>query len=175
MADFDFLDSLGISDSELDQPQTAYEKLIKSIGEQLAEEFKEFYKTKGWDNGSLFQSTIGFPTGAFSFEIRADQHFKYVDEGVNPVGNKKFPSPYNFKNPFVSKNHAVALKEWKGYSLKRAYASAYVTKNKYGIEPRNIIDNVITDETLERIGNDLASVTGLIFDVKWNKSTEKWQ
>lgn len=175
MADFDFLDSFGITPDELDRPETAYEKLILEISQQLTDELKDYIKQKAFNKGGLFQSVVPFPTGGLSFEIRADEHFKFIDEGVNPVGKRKFPSPYNFKSPFVSKDHAAALREWKGYSLKRAYASAYVTKNKYGIEPRNIIDNVITDQVLERIGNDLATVTGLIFDVKWEKETNKWQ
>lgn len=174
MADFDFLDSLGISSDQLTEPQSAYERLILEISKQLTDELKDYVKQKAFNKGGLYQGIISFPTGAMSFEIQADQYFKYIDEGVNPIGKSPFPSPYKFKSPFVSKDHALALKEWKGYSMKRAYASAYVTKHKYGIKPRNIIDNVITDDVLERIGNDLATVTGLMFEVKFNKLDE-WQ
>jgi hypothetical protein len=50
-----------------------------------------------------------------------------------------------------------------------------VTKHKYGIKPKNITANVMTDQVLERIASDLAEVTGLMFEVKFNKNTEKWQ
>lgn len=170
MADFDFLDSLGISTDQLEEPQSAYEKLIIDIAEQLTDNLKDYIKQKAWNKGGLFQSVIYVPTGGLSFEIQADEYFKFIDEGVNPIGKSPFSTPYKFKSPFVSRNHAQALKEWKGYSMSRAYASAYVTKHKYGIKPRNIIDNVISDDVLERIANDLATVTGLMFEVSFDKN-----
>ena len=33
----------------------------------------------------------------------------------------------------------------------------------------------MTDEVLDRIASDLAEVTGLMFEVKFTKSTAKWQ
>jgi hypothetical protein len=59
--------------------------------------------------------------------------------------------------------------------MSHAYASAYVTKHKYGIKPKNITANVMTNEVLDRIASDLAEVTGLMFEVKFTKSTAKWQ
>ena len=110
-----------------------------------------------------------------SFEIQADQYYKFQDEGVNPVGQSKFPTNYQFKLPFVTKAHAIAIREWKGYDMSHAYASAAATKFKYGIKPRNITANVMTDEVLNKIASDLAEVTGLIFEVAFTKNTEKWQ
>lgn len=175
MADFDFLEGLGFSESELQQPESAYSKLIQDIAQQVTDEFKDYINDKVHNTGALAQSVVFFPTGAMSFEIQADNYFKFQDEGVNPIGQNIFPTNYQFKLPFVTKRHALAIKEWKGYDMSHAYASASATKNTYGIKPKNIIANVMTDDVLERISNDLAEVTGLIFDVKFTQNTKTWQ
>ena len=69
----------------------------------------------------------------------------------------------------------MAIREWKGYDMSHAYASAAATKFKYGIKPRNITANVMTDEVLTKIANDLAEVTGLMFQVSFTKNTKTWQ
>lgn len=175
MADLDFLDTLGFSESELQQPESAYEKLILGIANQVTQDFKQYIQANASNTGALAQSVVYFPTGAMSFEIQADQYYKFQDEGVSSIDGAKFNTPYSFRLPYVTKSHAVALQKWKGYDLSHAYASAYVTKHKYGIKPKNITANVMTDQVLERIASDLAEVTGLMFEVKFNKNTEKWQ
>lgn len=174
MADLDFLD-LGISESELQQPESAYEKLILGIANQVTQEFREYIQNNASNHGALAQSVVYFPTGKMSFEIQAVDYYKFQDEGVSSIEGNKFPSPYSFKLPYVTKNHAVALTKWKGYDMSHAYASAYVTKHKYGIKPRNITSTVMSDKVLEQIASDLAEVTGLMFTVKFDKNTEKWQ
>jgi len=176
MADsLDFLDSLGVSTADLGQPETAYEKFILSLANQVTKEFKEYTEKNVSNTGALAQSIVYFPTGALSFEIQADDYFKYQDQGVSSIDGNKYDTPYSFTLPYVTKNHAKAIQQWKGYDLSHAYASAYVTKHKYGIKPRNIIENVMTDDVLNRISNDLAEVTGLMFEVSFTKNTEKWQ
>ena len=175
MADLDFLDTLGFSESELQQPESAYEKLILAIANQVTQEFKEYILANASNNGALAQSVVYFPTGAMSFEIQADDYYKFQDEGVNSINGAKFNSPYSFRLPYVTKSHAVALQKWKGYDLSHAYASAYVTKHKYGIKPKNITANVMTDDVLNRIASDLAEVTGLMFQVTFTKNTQSWQ
>lgn len=174
MADLDFLD-LGFSESELLQPESAYEKLILGIANQVTQEFKEYILANASNNGALAQSVVYFPTGAMSFEIQADDYYKFQDEGVSSINGAKFNSPYSFRLPYVTKSHAIAIQKWKGYDLSHAYASAYVTKHRYGIKPKNITANVMTDEVLDRIASDLAEVTGLMFEVKFTKNTAKWQ
>ena len=174
MADLDFLD-LGFSESELLQPESAYEKLILAIANQVTQEFKEYILANASNNGALAQSVVYFPTGAMSFEIQADDYYKFQDEGVSSINGAKFNTPYSFRLPYVTKSHAVALQKWKGYDLSHAYASAYVTKHKYGIKPKNITANVMTDDVLNRIASDLAEVTGLMFQVTFTKNTAKWQ
>ena len=175
MADLDFLDSLGFSEAELQQPETAYEKLILGIANQVTQDFREYILANASNNGALAQSVVYFPTGAMSFEIQADDYYKFQDEGVSSINGAKFNSPYSFRLPYVTKSHAIAIQKWKGYDLSHAYASAYVTKHRYGIKPKNITANVMTDEVLDRIASDLAEVTGLMFEVKFTKNTAKWQ
>lgn len=175
MADFDFLEGLGFSESELQQPENAYSKLIQGIAQQVTDDFKDYINKNVHNTGALAQSVVFFPTGAFNFEIQADDYYKFQDQGVNPVGQNRFPTNYKFKLPFVTKSHALAIKQWKGYDMSHAYASARLTKNKYGIKPRNITANVMTDSVLERISNDIAELTGLIFDVKFTENTKGWQ
>ena len=174
MADLDFLD-LGFSESELLQPESAYEKLILGIANQVTQDFREYILANASNNGALAQSVVYFPTGAMSFEIQADDYYKFQDEGVSSINGAKFNSPYSFRLPYVTKSHAIAIQKWKGYDLSHAYASAYVTKHRYGIKPKNITANVMTDEVLDRIASDLAEVTGLMFEVKFTKNTAKWQ
>lgn len=175
MADFDFLAGLGFSESELKDPENAYSRLLLEIGEQVTEDFKQYINNKVHNTGALAQSVVFFPTGELSFQIQADDYYKFQDEGVNPIGQNIFPTNYQFKLPFVTKRHAIAIKEWKGYDMSHAYASASATKNRHGIKPKNITINVMTDEVLERISNDLAAVTGLMFEVKFTENTKTWR
>lgn len=175
MAEFDFLEGFGFSQTDLAQPETAYEKFILALSNSVTDSFKDYIRENVNNTGALATSVIYFPTGEMSFEIQADQYYKFQDEGVNPVGQSKFPTNYQFKLPFVTKAHAMAIREWKGYDMSHAYASAAATKFKYGIKPRNITANVMTDEVLNKIASDLAEVTGLIFEVAFTKNTEKWQ
>ena len=175
MADnLDFLD-IGFTEADLSQPGTAYEKFILALSKQLVKEFREYTEKNVSNTGALASSIIPFPTGEMSFEIQADDYFKYQDQGVSSIDGNKYDTPYSFTLPYVTKNHAKAIQQWKGYDLSHAYASAYVTKHKYGIKPRNITENVMTEDVLKRISNDLAEVTGLMFEVSFTKNTEKWQ
>jgi hypothetical protein len=183
MADLDFLDSLGISENELRQPQSAYEKLILRIANQVTEDFKTYISDNVNNTGALMQSVVYMPTGAFSFEIQADQYYKYQDQGVNAlpdVPGYKYKRPtisgsqYSFRTPFVSANMAKAIQQWKGGSMAKAYATASSIKH-HGLKPRNITENVMSEDVLNRIASDLATVTGLIFNVSFTKNTESWQ
>lgn len=183
MADLDFLDSLGISENELRQPQSAYEKLILGIANQVTDDFKKYIGDNVMNTGALMQSVVYMPTGAFSFEIQADQYYKYQDQGVNAVPevegfDYKRPrvqgSIYSFKYSNPGKNMVKAIQEWKGGTMSKAYATARSIK-MHGLKPRNITENVITDDVLNKIASDLATVTGLMFNVSFTKNTEKWQ
>jgi hypothetical protein len=173
--DLDFLDSLGLSQTDLSQPESAYDKFILGLANEVTAQFQEYITENASNTGALAASVVYFPTGAMSFEIQADEYYKFQDQGVNPIGQQKYPTPYQFKLPYVTKNHAQAIREWKGYDMSHAYASAAATKFKYGLKPRNITDNVMNDDVLNRIANDLATVTGLMFEVSFTKNTRTWQ
>lgn len=175
MAEFDFLEGLGFSQTDLAQPETAYEKFILDLSNQLTKNFQEYIFKNANNTGALAAATIAYVNGPLTITVESDQYYKFQDEGVNPVGQNKFPTNYQFKLPFVTKAHAMAIREWKGYDMSHVYASAAATKFKYGLKPRNITANVMTDEVLDKIAADLAEVTGLIFEVTFTKNTEKWQ
>jgi hypothetical protein len=123
------------------------------------------------------------PTGAFSFEIQADEYYAYQDQGVNAAPEvpeydykrtRVQGSVFSFKYSSPGKKMVKAIKEWKGFDSSRAYLTARSIK-MHGLEPKRITDNVMTDEVLNKIASDLATVTGLIFNVSFSKSTESWQ
>jgi hypothetical protein len=58
--------------------------------------------------------------------------------------------------------------------MSHAFAVASNIKQR-GLRPKHITDSVITDELLEKISNDLAEVTGLTFEIKFEKTTKTWQ
>jgi hypothetical protein len=183
MADLDFLDSLGILENELRQPESAYQKLILQIANQVTEDFKKYIGEKVHNTGGLMQSVVYMPTGSFSFEIQADEYYAYQDQGVNAaplVEGYDYKRPrvqgsiFSFKYSSPGKNMVKAIKEWKGLDSSQAYFTARSIK-MHGLKPRNITENVMTDAVLNQIASDLATVTGLIFDVSFTKNTDKWQ
>jgi hypothetical protein len=182
MADLDFLD-IGFSEADLRQPESAYQKFILEVANKVTQDFMKYIGENVHNTGALMQSVVYMPTGAMSFEIQADEYYKYQDQGVNalptvPGYNYTRPtvsgSAYSFRTPYVSANMAKAIQGWKGGSMSKAYATASSIKH-HGLKPRNITENVMTDSVLEQIASDLASVTGLIFNVSFTKSTESWQ
>ena len=176
MADeFDFLDDFGISENDLSQPTNVYEKFILDLANKVTEDLRETISSKARNTGALAQSVVYFPTGQLSFEIQADDYYNYIDEGVNPVGKSLYDTPYSFQYPSVSRNHAKAIQQWKGMPIEEAYAIASHMKTTSGLKPRNITTTTITDDYLERIASDLASVTGLLFEVSFTKNTKTWQ
>jgi hypothetical protein len=53
--------------------------------------------------------------------------------------------------------------------MSHAYAVASNIKQR-GLEPKRITDNVITNDVLERIGSDLAELTGLMFQINFTRN-----
>jgi hypothetical protein len=173
MADLDFLD-LGISASEAEQPQTVYEKFILELSNKLIEEFRDYIGKNAKNTGGLQSSVAYVPTGKLSFRLEADDYYPFVDQGVNAVGTNNYGSQFSFNYPGVSHNMATAISQWKGLEMSHAYAVASNIKQR-GLKPKRITDNVITDEVLTKIANDLAEITGLMFEIKFDKNTETWQ
>ena len=177
MADFDFLDdfTLGISAEEVaNTPLTAYEKFIKEISIKLRDDFRDYIGKNAKNTGGLQASVLPVPTGKMSFRLVADDYYPFVDEGVNAVGTNNYGSRFSFQYPEVSYNMAKAISEWKGLDMEHAFAVSYNIKER-GLKPKNITNNVVNDKVLERIANDLLELTGLMFEITFDKNTKTWQ
>ena len=170
--EFDFLEQFGISTSEVEQPANVYQKFLLDVGNKVTKDLSDFIKQKANNTGGLAASVVYFPTGALSFEIQADEYFKFQDKGVNAVGSNNHGSEYSFRYPGVSHNMAKAIQEWKGFEIGHAYAVAASIKS-HGIAPKKIIETVLNEQVLDKISNDLAEVTGLIFSIKFEKATKQ--
>ena len=170
--EFDFLEQFGISTSEVEQPANVYQKFLLDVGNKVTKDLSDFIKQKANNTGGLAASVVYFPTGALSFEIQADDYFKYQDKGVNAVGSNNHGSEFSFRYPGVSQNMAKAIQEWKGFEIGHAYAVAASIKS-HGIAPKKIIETVLNEQVLDKISNDLAEVTGLIFSIKFEKATKQ--
>ena len=132
----------------------------------------DFIKQKANNTGGLAASVVYFPTGALSFEIQADDYFKFQDQGVNAVGSTNHGSEFSFRYPGVSPRMATAIQQAYGVTSSHAYAVAASIKS-HGIAPKRIIENVLNEDVLDKIANDLAEVTGLIFSIKFEKATKQ--
>lgn len=174
MADLDFLDDFGITASEAEQPASVYDRFLIELSNQLAKEFRDYTKKVANNTGGLAASIIPVPTGTLSFRLEADDYYPFVDQGVNAVGTNNHGSQFSFNYPGVSHNMATAISQWKGLEMSHAYAVASNIKQR-GLKPKRITDNVITDEVLNKIAKDLAEITGLMFEIKFDKNTETWQ
>jgi len=174
MADFDFLEDFGISASEAEQPKNVYDKFIIELSNKLAEEFRNYTKKVAQNTGALAASIIPVPTGKLSFRLDADDYFPFVDQGVNAVGTNNYASQFSFRYPGVSHNMATAISQWKGLDMSHAYAVASNIKQR-GLRPKKITQNVINNDVLNRIALDLAEVTGLMFEITFDKNTETWR
>ncbi|CAB4162368.1 hypothetical protein UFOVP775_32 [uncultured Caudovirales phage] len=169
MAEFDFLDDFGISAQDAEQPKNAYDRFIIELSNKLAEEFRDYTKKVASNTGALAASIIPVPTGQLSFRLEAEDYYPFVDEGVNAVGTNNYGSQFSFNYPGVSHNMATAISQWKGLDMSHAYAVASNIKQR-GLQPKRITENVINDSVLERIGRDLAELTGLLFEINFTKN-----
>jgi hypothetical protein len=170
--EFDFLEGFGISTSEVEQPANVYQKFLLDVGNQVTKDLSDFIKQKANNTGGLAASVVYFPTGALSFEIQADDYFKFQDQGVNAVGSTNHGSEFSFRYPGVSPRMATAIQQAYGVTSSHAYAVAASIKS-HGIAPKRIIENVLNEDVLDKIANDLAEVTGLIFSIKFEKATKQ--
>jgi len=164
---------LGIGSNEV------YTNFLTDISNDLIESFRDVIeKETGSTSGDLKKSVVPFPSKN-GFEIQAEYYYKFVDGGVSGVGQfGEGKSPirsvvssglYSFKNLGVPKAMANSIREWSGASIEQSYAIGVNIKN-YGIKPKNITDTVITDAVLERIAEDLATLTGLNIEARFNSA-----
>ena len=67
---------------------------------------------------------------------------------------------------------ATAIQQAYGVTSSHAYAISSKIK-EHGIRPKKIIETVLNESVLDKIANDLAEVTGLIFSIKFEKATKQ--
>ena len=170
--EFDFLEGFGISTTDVEQPANAYQKFLLDVGNKVTKDLSDFIKEKANNTGGLAASVVYFPTGALSFEIQADDYFKFQDQGVNSVGSNNHGSEFSFRYPGVSPRMATAIQQAYGVTPSHAFAISYSIK-EHGIRPKKIIETVLNESVLDKIANDLAEVTGLIFSIKFEKATKQ--
>ena len=170
--EFDFLEGFGISTTDVEQPANAYQKFLLDVGNKVTKDLSDFIKEKANNTGGLAASVVYFPTGALSFEIQADDYFKFQDQGVNSVGSNNHGSEFSFRYPGVSPRMATAIQQAYGVTPSHAFAISYSIK-EHGIRPKKIIETVLNEKVLDKIANDLAEVTGLIFSIKFEKATKQ--
>lgn len=175
------LQDLGITGAG--EPQKDYEKLILEIANDVTGQLREYTLKHARNSGALASSIAYFPTGVMSFEVKADDYYNFIDQGVNALPSQEGfsyrrprvqGSPYSFRIDGVGGKMFEAIRKWKGFNVAQTYATAYSIK-RHGIAPRNITDNVINDELLNKIMQDLLDLTGLQFSVKFDKNTKAWQ
>ena len=64
---------------------------------------------------------------------------------------------------------ASSIREWSGAPMEQAYAIGVNIKT-YGIKPQNISEQAVSDEVLDRISEDLATITGLVVEVTFEQA-----
>lgn len=158
-------------------PRDFYTNFITELADDIVRSYKEVIdKSTKSDSGTLKQSITVIPSKT-GFEIEADYYFRFIDEGVSGVGGERLirplvqNSPYRFKNYRVPSRMAKSIREWSGASIEQSYAIG-VSIKKHGIKPQNISDQAVTDEVLERISEDLATIMGLTVEVMFSKNLD---
>ena len=157
-------------------PTEVYSNFITDIGNDIMKQFRTVIeKETRSTNGALKSSVVVVPSKN-GFEIEADYYYKFIDDGVSGVGGAIKPirsvvtnGTYKFKNLGVPSAMAQSIREWSGASIEQSYAIG-VNIKQYGIKPKNITDKVVTDAVLERIAEDLATMTGLNIEARFNSA-----
>lgn len=158
-----------------------YKDFITDLADTITKTFSDYTRKHTKGSGTLGQSFKAEPNKT-GFTISADFYYHFIDEGVAGVGltgkvdEKKRKggvvfqkSPYKFKHLRIGSKMERSIAEWTGRPIGTNYGVAINIK-KYGIVGKNITDNVVTDEVLDRIGADLMELTGLAFQVTFDKA-----
>lgn len=169
--------------SKKTKPEDIYEEYLIELGQAISEAFKSYIEENDISSsGTLSQSIVSIPVSNFEVQIQADEYFSYIDEGVN--GTKKGQnSRFSFKYPNPSKSHADAIRAWiptRGLSLPSGFKSfdsySYAIARKVkerGIEARNIIDGVMTKDTLRTIEEQLFNLTGIMINFVFERNADE--
>lgn len=142
-----------------------------------------------YSESELLQSIIALPVSMrgknYLVTIQGNDYAFFVDKGVSGT-KQKYPSPFSFKNEFVSENFNKSLRKWiskRGIPLqsrysqtrnltkqqrakkqidektKMAYAMGRSIKRK-GLKPTLFITDAVTEQALESMASGLANAIG---------------
>ena len=159
-----------------------YSNFLSKLAKEVTDEFKEAIADNVRSQSGTLAQSVTFEVDDEGFTIDADFYYAFIDEGVNHApkveglkyrGDKTLVqgSPYSFKHLGVPERMANKLREFTS-SIEHAYAVG-VTIKKYGIKAKNITEQVMTDELLDKIGEDLSKITGITFDVMFEQNIGK--
>lgn len=160
-------------------PAKAYLSSLTILSDEITELFKEGINKKTKGSGALGQSVIAIPTKD-GFTIQADAYYKFVDRGVNAAPTRqglKYNRPkvtgsiYSFKNMFYSKGMLDSLRNIISGDMSNVIAVA-VSIKKHGLKAKNITDEVITDELLDKIADDLARISGVTVGIVFERHSK---
>lgn len=152
---------------------TAYETFINNLSKEVRDIFKKVINDNSRSNsGNLANSVEVLPIKT-GFEIEADLYYKFVDEGVSGVGGQikglVQGTPYKFKHLGVSRQFLSRIQEFTGSDMNRTFATAINIK-KRGIKPHKYTEQTMSEGLLKKIEEDLLEVTGLAFEISFNKA-----
>jgi hypothetical protein len=139
------LEQSGLGSLQSEIQRNVYTELSDRIVDLFRETIEQ--RTRAGASGGLKSSVIPMPQKD-GFNIEADAHFKFVDEGVNAAPRQSgltyvkplvVGSPYSFKNYKVPTQMVKSIYESGAGSMADAYGISIGVK-KYGIKAKNISD-----------------------------------
>lgn len=173
---------LGVSFDGNSTPIKGIESAIFRLSEDVAEEFRKYFKDNNLNASSALSNSIGglpvtISDNGAEINIVAEDYFKFLDEGVDGLENKH-GSQFSFKTnggiPFKSASDWIKargitlLPNFKSYD-QMAYAFAVSIKKK-GIKPRNILKGIEVDSSLEeRMAKSLEAALGYSVELTLTK------
>lgn len=165
-----FLDNLGSSKNEF-QPKETYTELFLLVGELIEAAQNNLNSANRVASGALSKSIIADEPvqngGIINVDVLMNFYGAFVNKGVKGTRSGSSTAGYSFRNEFVSKKMAAALKGWidrgkistrtvtkyKGYGrheLKNKsiaqYNSAYAVSRaikQHGLKPTGFLDKAI--------------------------------
>lgn len=137
-----------------------YRKILTDVknkwGQGVVEAIKKKMDEIGINDTGALKNSIKFegtetPDGEQKWS--GLEYANFQDQGVNPVGQKLYETPYQFKGKWAGT--AQALKSWGKLGEKNEWAVAYKIQYITGLKPRRFIKDVV-EAQLEVLSEDFA-------------------
>jgi hypothetical protein len=156
----------------------AYVNGLTVIADKLTKHYKDEINKRTKGSGALGQSVqVKLPITPFGFVLIADEYYDFIDEGVdaapkrndlNYIKPRQGGSRFKFKNLHVSKQMISNIRGIVAGSLSDVYGVAIGIK-KYGLEGKNMTEEILQDKTLDYIAQDLNQISEGLFSVSFEK------